>query len=104
MRAVTYLLLHILAHICLFYFSHFSEWFPIVVLICTSLMISGVQHPFLYPQNSLLLSEDNTQAATYIREEPQPEKKQMVHLHMCTTEGEVVITELLGWRQTIKRI
>lgn len=62
-----------------------------VVLICTSLMTSGVQHPFLYPQNSLLLSENNSQGVMYIGEEPQPEKEQMAHLQMRTTEGEVVI-------------
>ena len=54
---------------------------------------------FPVSSNSLMLSENSSQGATYTEEEPRPEKKQMVHLYMCTTKGEVVIIEL-GQRKT----
>ena len=43
----------------------------IEVLICISLMTNGVQHLFLYPKDSLPLSEKNSQVAKFIGQEPQ---------------------------------
>lgn len=47
----------------------------IVVLICISLLTNDVQHLFLYPKDSLLLLEKNSQAPTYSGQEPQSRNK-----------------------------